>query len=52
MGVVDLQHEVRDRQLQLVHPELSGLRLRRQAVTRAEIEQDVGGLPDHAGCRS
>ena len=47
MGVVNFQHQIRDRELQLVHPELSGFGLRRQPMARSEIEQDIGGLPDH-----
>jgi len=47
MGVVNFRHEIGNGELQLVHPQLSGFRLRRQPVARAEIEQDVGGLPDH-----
>src|SRR5438067_3902476 len=51
MGVVDLQHEIGNGELELVHPQFSGLRLRRQPVTGAEVEQDVGGLPDHQRTR-
>ena len=47
VGVVNFLHKVGHRQLQLMHPEPPGFRLRRQPVTRAEIEQDVGGLPDY-----
>src|SRR5580704_10369386 len=47
VGVVDLQHEIGDGQLQLVHPELWAFRLRRQPTATAEIKQDVGSLPDH-----
>ena len=47
MGVVNFQHEIRDRELQLMHHSLPGFRLRRQPMARAEIEQDVGGLADH-----
>ena len=46
MGVVNFQHKIRDRELQLMHPQLCGLGLRRQAMAGAEIEQDVGGLAD------
>ena len=46
MGVVDLVDEIGDRQLQLVRPQPAGLGRRRQAVLRAEIQQDVGGLAD------
>jgi hypothetical protein len=44
---VNFQHQIRYRELQLVQPEFAGLRLRRQPVARSQIEQDVGGLPDH-----
>src|SRR5271156_2480276 len=47
MGVVHFRHEVRDRQLKLMHPELAGFGFRRKGMARAEIKQDVGGLPDH-----
>jgi hypothetical protein len=47
MGVVNFQNQIRYRELQLVHPQFAGLRLRRQPVARSQIEQDVGGLPDH-----
>ena len=47
MGIVDLQHEIGDRELQLVHPQPSRLGPGRKGVAPAEIEQDVGGLPDH-----
>ena len=30
-----------------MHPQPSRFRLRRQAMARSQIEQDVGGLPDH-----
>src|SRR5262249_50676726 len=47
VGVVDSTHEIGDGRLQLMYPKFSRLRLRREPVSRAEIEQDVGGLPDH-----
>ena len=46
VGVVRFDHQIGDGELDLVGPQLRGFRLRRQAVTFAEIEQDVGGLPD------
>ena len=47
MGVVNFQNEVGDGQLKLMHPQSSRFRLRREPMTGAEIEQNVGGLPDH-----
>ena len=46
MGVVDLDHQIGDGELKLVHPEFAGFGLRREGVTGAEIEQDVGGMAD------
>ena len=47
VGVVHLHDKVGHRQLKLMQPKPAGLRLWRQTVPRAEIEQDVRGLPDH-----
>ncbi len=47
MGIVNLHDKIRDDELQLMHPQPPRLRLRRQTVPRSEIEQDIGGLPDH-----
>lgn len=47
MGVVNFQHEIGDRELQLMHPQPACFRLRRQTMPRSQIKQDVGGLPDH-----
>ena len=47
MGVVNLQYEIGDRELQLVHPEPARFRFRREAMAGSEIEQDVGGVADH-----
>ena len=46
MRVVHFGDEIGERQLQLVRPQPSGVRLRREAVARAEEEQDVRGLAD------
>jgi len=46
MGVVDQRHEVGDGELQLMHPQPSGLVAGREAQPPAEIKQDVGGLAD------
>src|SRR6516164_10951907 len=45
MGVVNFQHEIGDRKLQLMHPQPCCFRFRRKPMPRAEIKQDVGGLP-------
>src|SRR3954468_22956324 len=47
MGVMDLDHEIGDRELQLMHPELRGLGLRHKAMAATQIEQDVGDLREH-----
>jgi hypothetical protein len=47
MGVVDERDQVGDGELQLVHPQPSGLPTRRKAEPSAQVEQDVGGLCDH-----
>ena len=47
MRVVDFDHEIADRELQLVRPQLAGLIARRERQPGAEIEQDVRGLRDH-----
>src|SRR6185436_1607817 len=46
MGVVNLFDKVRDRELQLMRPQPARLVLGREAMTRAEIEEDVRGLAD------
>jgi hypothetical protein len=46
MGVVDLHHQVRDGELQLVRPQPLRLALRREAEARPEIQQDISGLCD------
>src|SRR6516165_8579007 len=46
MGVVDQHHEVGDGELQLMHPQPSGLVAGREAEPPAEVKQDVGGLAD------
>src|SRR5215471_11314797 len=46
MSIVDQHHEVGDGELQLMHPQPSGLVARREAEPPAEIKQDVGGLAD------
>src|SRR5499427_2094225 len=46
MGVVDQHHEVSDGELQLMHPQPSGLVAGREAEPPAEVEEDVGGLAD------
>src|SRR5882724_2316056 len=46
MGVVNLLDKVRDRELQLMRPESARLVLGREAMARAEIEEDVRGLAD------
>ncbi len=46
VGVVDLDDEVGDRELQLVRPQPHGLVARREPMARAEKEQDVRGLAD------
>ena len=43
MRVVDLHHEVRDGELQLMHPQPIGLALRRKAEARAEPPGDLAG---------
>ena len=47
MGIVNFQHEIRDRELQLMHRQPSRLRRGRETMARSQIKQDVGGLPDH-----
>ena len=46
MGVVRLDDQIGDGELDLVGPQLSGFRLRRQPEAFAEIEQDIGRLAD------
>src|SRR5262249_59517583 len=46
MGVVDQHHEVGDGELQLMHPQSSGLVAGREVKPAAEVEEDVGGLAD------
>ena len=46
MGVVDLDHEIGDGELQLVRPQPPRLVARRQVQLRPEIEQNVRGLRD------
>src|SRR5437762_3443466 len=48
MRVADLHHQIRDRELQLMRPQLPGFVLRREAEPRPEIEQDIRGLRDDA----
>ena len=47
MGVVSLEHQIRDGELELMHPQHSCLGFRGETVPRAEVEQNAGGLPDH-----
>ena len=47
VGVVRLDHDVGDGELDLVCPEAPDLALRREPVLVAEIEEDVGRLADH-----
>ena len=47
MGIVDLGHEVGDRELKLVHPQLPPFGLRRQSQPWTEVVQDVGRLCKH-----
>src|SRR6185437_15720713 len=47
MGVVNFQHQIRYRELKLMQRQPFGLRLGRESKARSQIEQDVGGLPDH-----
>jgi hypothetical protein len=47
MRVMGLDHEVRDRELQLMGPQPHRLVARRKPLACAEVEQDVGGLADH-----
>ena len=51
MGVVRLVDQVGDGELQLVRPQAPLLRARRQAVARAEEQQDVRGLADRQSRR-
>ena len=46
MGVVNLNYEIGDRELQLVRPEPSRLVAGREFQTRPEIEQNIRGLGD------
>src|SRR5271165_1128813 len=46
MRVVNLDQKIHHRELQLVRPQPAGLALRREAVPRAEILQNIGGLAD------
>jgi|SRR5580704_3814725 len=46
MCVVDFDHEVGDRKLQLMRPKSPGLVARRKPMTRTEEEKDVRGLAD------
>jgi hypothetical protein len=48
MRIVNFDHQVGDRKLQLMRPEFSGLVLRRQPMPLAEEEQDVRDLSDDA----
>src|SRR5215204_1623103 len=48
MRVMDLPHQIRDGELQLVRPQLAVLVLGRKPVPRTEIEQDICGLTDAA----
>ena len=45
MGVVRLDREIGDGELDLVGPDSARFGLRREAVALAEIEEDVGALP-------
>jgi len=51
VGVVDLDDEVGERQLQLVDPELAGSVPRREVQLRPEVQQDVRRLPDEEAAR-
>ena len=44
MRVMNLNQEIRDRELQLVHPQTATLVPRRESMTSAEKQQDVGRL--------
>src|SRR4051812_21826351 len=46
MRIVGLQHEIGDRQLDLMRPKPAGFVLRREIVPAAEIEENRRGLPD------
>src|SRR3954463_5439670 len=46
MHLVHLVHEIRNRQLQLVHPHPTGFAARRKAMARSEVKQDIGSLGD------
>src|ERR1700729_172823 len=46
MGVVDLDHEVRNGKLQLMHPEPRARSARHETVPGTEELQDIGRLPD------
>src|SRR5215204_5396635 len=48
MRVMDLPHQIRDGELQLVRPQSAILVLGRKPVPRTEIEQDICGLTDAA----
>src|ERR1700730_11042384 len=48
MRVVDLYHQIRDGELQLMRPQLPGFIFRRETKPRPKIEQYVRGLRDDA----
>src|SRR5262245_3728018 len=47
MGIMDLDQEIRDRELELVSPQHAGLRSRHQPMASPEIEQNICSLRDH-----
>src|SRR5260370_30006941 len=46
VGIMDLDHEVGDRELQLVCPQTPGIAARRKPMTHAKEEKDICRLPD------
>ena len=50
IGILNLDHEIRDRKLQLVRPESAGFVARGEFQARAEIEQDIRRLGDDESC--
>src|SRR5262249_59235345 len=45
--LMDLDHQIADRELQLMHPEPACFVPRRKTMAQAQIEQDICGLRDH-----
>src|SRR5215469_13462438 len=46
VGIMDLLHEIRERQLELMDPQSSGFVIGCKAVTRTEKQENVRGLSD------